>query len=143
MRTDAEIEALISAFEACTIPADDWHHREHLTIAAWYLRRCPRPEASRKMIDGIGRYNAAKIPGMPKCHVSLTLCWLELIARFMSGHDRGQSQAELTGALVDELCKDPTLSEYGSREWLMSRDSARTWVPPDLKPLVPAFTCDR
>ena len=38
MRTDAEIESLVRAFEECTLPAAEWTHREHMTIALWYLR---------------------------------------------------------------------------------------------------------
>lgn len=52
MRTDAQIEALVRSFEDLTLPRPEWTHHAHLTVALWYLRRHPRPEATRRIREG-------------------------------------------------------------------------------------------
>ena len=56
MRTDAEIADLVAAFESCTLPLEQWHHVEHLTVSTWYLIRLPQVEATRRICGGIQRY---------------------------------------------------------------------------------------
>ena len=35
--TMREVEAVIDAFEQCTLPAADWNHATHLTVGIWYM----------------------------------------------------------------------------------------------------------
>ena len=100
MRTDAEIEAVVRAFEECTLPKVRWTHREHLTVALWYLRHHPREEATSRIREGIRRFNLSH-GNTTGYHETITLAWVALIARF---HHR-QPLWSLVGALLEE-CGD-------------------------------------
>ncbi len=53
--TDGE---LVAAWEALTLPFDQWTHRSHVKVALTYLRRHPFRDALVKMRSGIKAYNA-------------------------------------------------------------------------------------
>lgn len=130
MRSAVEIEALVRAFEECTLPHAAWTHREHLTVALWYLRRHGRDEAMRRMRSGILRFNGhyGRLSGY---HETITLAWMAVIADFLSGRDEGQSIADLTKDLI-EVCGDKEyLLRYYSRDVLMCHAARHGWVEPD------------
>ena len=44
-----EIVRLVSEFEAGTLPHARWKHREHLTVAFWYVSRFDEAEATDRI----------------------------------------------------------------------------------------------
>lgn len=134
IRTDAEIEELVRRFETVTLPLLAWGHPEHLTVAAWYLSRHPREEASRRVREGIRRFNEGSgiLVGY---HETLTLAWIALVASFLGRQPQQRPLSALLPALFAELGDKTRLRAHYRRETLMS-DAARSgWVPPDLQPL--------
>jgi hypothetical protein len=130
MRTDDQIEALVRGFEAGTLPRSEWTHGAHLTVALWYLRRLPRAEATRRIREGIQAYNARG--GKPGgYHETITLAWVDVVARFLAEHDRGQSLASLAGRLLEACGDRDHLLLYYSEGALKSEEARRGWVPPD------------
>src|SRR3954471_10611137 len=101
MRTDAHIEALVRAFERCTLPAAEWTHREHLTVAVWYLLHHPREDATDRIREGILRFNRSH-GNATGYHETLTLAWSAVIARFLGEQDHGQPLSTLVGKLLEE-----------------------------------------
>src|SRR5688572_3305280 len=75
---DADVD-LIAAFEAGTLPASGFHHREHVRLAWLYLRRHGPHEAERRLLDGL-RTVAARAGKPDKFDGPLTRAWLETIA---------------------------------------------------------------
>ena len=134
MENDAAIEALVRAFEDGSLPKARWTHQAHLTVALWYLRRYPRPEATERIREGIQAYNG-RHGNAAGYHETITLAWVAVVARFLAEHDRGQPLSSLTAALL-EACggKDHLLVYYSDRV-LMSEEARRTWVPPDRRPI--------
>ena len=134
MRSEVEIEALVRAFEECTLPHAAWTHREHLTVALWYLRRHPRHEATQRMRAGILRFNGrhGRLAGY---HETITLAWIALIACFLAERDEGQSIAALTNDLIKACGEKDYLLRHYSKEVLLSDPARRGWVPPDRLPL--------
>ncbi len=66
---------LIARFEGGTIAPGAFGHREHLRLAWLYLRRHGRPEAERRLLDGLRAFAAAA--GKPdKFDAALTLAWV-------------------------------------------------------------------
>jgi hypothetical protein len=134
MKTDEEIARLVLAFEACTLPAEQWTHTAHLIVALWYLRQHPRAEATALIRAGITCYNRAQ--GSKGYHETMTLAWIAVVARFLADHDRcGQSLADLAVALGQECGDRHHLLRFYSRDVLHSPESHRAWVPPDLRPI--------
>jgi len=133
-RTGTEIEALVRSFEDTTLPRECWDHAAHLTVALWYLKHHPVEEATRRMREGIQRYNHA-VHNDIAYHETLTLAWLALIRRFQGHFDRGQRLEELAARMIDGLCDKQLLFHFYSRERLLSDDARQRWVAPDLHPL--------
>jgi hypothetical protein len=136
MRTDAEIEALVRAFEGCTLPKAEWTHREHLTVALWYLRHQARGEATGRITEGIRRYNLSH-GNATGYHETITLAWIAVIARFLAEHDLGQPLSSLVGALLEKCGDKGYLLRFYSEDLLMSDEARRGWVPPHLRPIEP------
>lgn len=136
--TTDDIEALVKAFEACTLPRSQWTHAAHLTLALWYLVHHAPSTAIDRMREGIQRYNAAM--GIPQTrssgyHETITLFWLWIGQWYLA-------ERRLSGLAHDavkpflEHCSNPQLPlHYYSRDRLMSWEARTSWVEPDLQPL--------
>jgi len=134
MRTDAEIESLVRGFEDGTLPKSQWTHGAHLAVALWYLRRHPRGEAEEKVREGIRAYNLRQ-GNTRGYHETITRAWVAVVACFLAEHDRGQTLAELAGALVGECGEPGYLFRFYTRGVLWSDEARRAWVPPDVRPI--------
>ena len=134
MRTDAEIEVLVRAFEGCTLPKAEWTHREHLTVALWYLRHNPREEATSRMREGIQRFNLSH-GNTTGYHETITLAWIAVISRFLGENDRGQPLSTLVSGLLERCGDKDYLFRFYSKDVLMSDEARWRWVPPNLRPL--------
>lgn len=132
METDDAIAELVQGFEACTLPKARWTHHAHLATALWYLRRVPREEATQLLRANIQRYNRTAGGSPDGYHETITLAWIAVITRFLAEQDQGQSQAELTRALIAECGDKDYLLQFYRRETLMSDGARRGWVSPDL-----------
>jgi hypothetical protein len=129
--TDAEIEALIGAFEDGSLPRSEWTHAGHLIVALGYIRRHGRDRATGLIRDGIRRYNQRH--GNPTgYHETITLAWVAVIDRFLGGRDRGVPVSVLAGELLAECGDKDYLLRFYSGGWLFSDEARTGWVPPDL-----------
>ena len=100
MRTDAGIEILVRAFKDCTLPKNDWAHRQHLTLAVWYLRHHPRVEASDRIREDIKRFNLSH-GNTTGDNETITLARIAVVSRFLGEHDHGQPLPLFVGALLE------------------------------------------
>ena len=128
--TDVE---LTRALERGEIANEDFRHASHLHVAWVYLAESSSVmQAANKMRETLRRFAAAA--GKPqKYHETITLFWLQLLARVQA-----TSCAE---RLEEVVCAHPQLLEknfplaYYSSERLFSDEARTSWVEPDLKPL--------
>lgn len=127
----SEIEALVRSFEDCSLPVAEWTHREHLTVALWYLLGHPRDEATRRIRDGIQHYNLCK-GNRNGYHETITLAWVSVITMFLAAHDRDRPVAELVDDLISACGDKDYLLRYYRRETLFSARAREYWVKPDL-----------
>ena len=133
-----EIERLVSEFESCTLPRDEWNHRAHLTVGLWYLASRSLKEATGLIRASIQKYNHAcgivttKESGY---HETITLFYVWLVSKYLEGAARGGSIVELVNGLLDTYGDRSLPLEYYSKERLMSWEARTSWVEPDLKPL--------
>src|SRR5918992_4669289 len=83
-KSDDEIRALVSAFEACSFHPSEFRHYQHLTVALWYVWHLSPDEAIVKMTKGIRRL--AETYGKTGYHETITLFWLRIVANFVTEH---------------------------------------------------------
>ncbi|MFP5261106.1 MAG: hypothetical protein ACLGJB_04275 [Blastocatellia bacterium] len=137
-RAACEVESLVRAFEACTLPRSEWTHQAHLTVALWYLTHCSGREATARIRNGIKRYNASASIQTTKdggYHETITLFWICAISKYLLLAGEGRPSVDLANEMVARFRDGRLPFQYYSRDLLMSWRARTSWVEPDLKPL--------
>ena len=126
---------LLGAFLDATLPADQFHHEQHVQVAWLFVREHGMPAALGEFTAAIKRFAAAKgAHGL--YHETITWAFLLLIA---------ERQAKCGVATWDDFAaanpdllvwKPSILNRYYSKELLGSDLARRTFLMPDL-PLRP------
>ena len=136
-RTDAEVEALVRAFESGELPRAAWTHRAHLTVALWYLLRFPAQEATELIRIGIQRYNQSQgiiTTRENGYHETLTQFWIRMVWRSVSNVSSAHASLSDMANEVAARYSDKNLPlQYYSRERLNSWEARISWVEPDVK----------
>ena len=78
--SQAEIEQVVAGFETCATPAADFHHREHLTVAVWYLQTLSREETVEAMRTALLRFVDHHGVDPKKYSEEVTMFWVDAIA---------------------------------------------------------------
>jgi hypothetical protein len=102
--TDQEIEEVVRGFETCATPAADFHHREHLTVAVWYLQTLSRAETVDAMRAALLRFLDHYGVDRKKYSEEITVFWVNAVA----------SQLEEIGAQASLLDKCNQVILWGS-----------------------------
>ena len=129
---------LVHAFESRTLPAAQWTHRAHLTVALWYAVHRPPEAALDAMREGILRLNAAHGVVTTETrgyHETITRAYMRLIGAFVAAESGGPDWDTLAGRMLERLGERDLLLAYYTRERLMSPAARAAWVEPDLRPL--------
>ena len=125
----------VAAFEACTLPPDEFPHRGHVRLAWLYLREAPLLETLPRFSEGLKRY-AASLGAAGKYHETVTWAFLFLI------HERMQQSAAETFdefAAANEDLFGPILERYYTSDVLASDLARRTFVLPDKRAAHPSY----
>jgi hypothetical protein len=122
--------ALFDGFIDTTLPADQFHHAQHMQVAWLFVRKFGMPNALAEFTTAIKRFADAKgATGL--YHETITWAFLLLIAE----RDARQPAAnwdEFAAANDDLLQWKPSvLDRYYSKELLASDLARRTFVMPD------------
>jgi hypothetical protein len=120
-------------FEACELPNDSFHHRDHIRLAWIYVQRYGELDA-RERIAGAIRKFAAQHGHNEKYHETITVAWLRLVASGMTKVPPDATFVDLTIA-VPELLDKRTIEKFYSTAVLTSEEARKFWVEPDLQPL--------
>ena len=83
--SQAEIEQVVAGFETCATPAADFHHREHLTVAVWYLQTLSREETVKAMRTALLRFVDHHGVDPKKYSEEVTVLWVNAIASALAG----------------------------------------------------------
>lgn len=133
--SDDELEGIARQFEACTLGADDFHHREHLIVILWYLSKLDVAEAASRMRESIDKFLKHHALDRQIYHETITLFWVKKVSALLKQSDKETSLAE-TANLVVEVCRNAKLiNAYYSPELIASATAKAGWVEPDLQPL--------
>jgi hypothetical protein len=134
-----EIAALVGQFESGELPAARWTHREHLTVAFWYVSRLPQEAAMERMRQGIIHLNG--FHGTPNTdtrgyHETITRFWMDRVGELFEAREDGQTLLEGVNQVIQRYGRRRSLwREYYSFDLMRSVSSRRGWIPPDLRPL--------
>ena len=122
---------LIAQFENAAIPADSFHHADHVRLAFAYLHQYTVLEALEKFPAALQRY--ARLHGKPNLyHQTITWAYLLLIHERIARAGQTQSWEEFSQANPDLLTwKNGILTRYYAEETLQSDLARRVFIFPD------------
>ena len=101
--TEEQIREVVEGFEKCTTPKGAFTHREHLTVAAWYLCYAEPAVALDRMRDGLLRFLDYNGVGRVKYKEKLTVSWMTLVQSAIEKMDAKLSIVERANKVLDEL----------------------------------------
>jgi hypothetical protein len=126
---DAEILTLIDRLERCLLTKEQFHHRDHLTVAVVYLYASDLELALGRMRNTLKRF--AEHHGLSGLyHETLTRFWLQQVDLRI---DRNQCLAESVRRIQEQLNDKNLVFEYYSSERIESQEAREKWVHPDKK----------
>ena len=113
-------DQFIEGFEACTLPASEFHHEQHVRVVWLYLRRHSLLETLVRFSDGLRRFATAN--GKPNLyHETISWAYVFLIHRRMQHQIQEQSWPQFVEANRDLLnWRDNILKAYYRDETLKS-----------------------
>ncbi len=121
---------LLEQFVDTTLPAEQFHHQQHVQVAWLFVRQHGMPAALAEFSAAIKRFAAAKgATGL--YHETITWAFLLLIADRQARHPV-ETWPEFEAANPDLLTWKPSiLDRYYSRELLASELARRAFLMPD------------
>lgn len=124
-------EEFIQGFENCTLPAESFHHRDHVRVAWLYLRSYSVLETLVRFSAGLKRF--ANANGKPNLyHETITWAYVLLINQRTELGGREQSWPEFVDANADLFdWKNSILKSYYRDETLRSEMARKVFVFPD------------
>src|SRR5262249_51017494 len=132
-----EVTDLVGRFADGTLPASEWTHRAHLTVALWYASHHAPAEALGLVRAGILRLNHAHgVPTTPTRGYPepITRVYMHAVAHPVGAESAGD-WAERANQLYQRLgARDLPLRHY-SEARLKSAEARAAWVEPDLRPM--------
>jgi len=129
--TDAEILTLVDRLERCLLGKEEFHHRDHLTVAVVYLYASDLETAMDRMRASLKRFAAHHgVTGL--YHETLTQFWLQQVDKYL---DRSDCLSQSVRKLREQLNDKNLVFEYYSRERIDSKEARETWLEQDLKGL--------
>lgn len=106
-----EIERLVRDFESCAIEAAEFHHREHLTVAVWYLQTLSRAETVSRMRAALLRFLDHHGVDRKKYSEEVTVFWVDAIASYLEGISKDASLVdrcnEVVSAFINSTARTP------------------------------------
>jgi len=129
--TDSEVLTLVDRFERCLLTKEEFHHRDHLTVAVVYLYAADLETAMDRMRTSLKRF--ATHHNVPKLyHETLTRFWLLQVDQRL---DRSECLNQSVRKVREQLSDKNLALGYYSRGRIDSKQARETWLEPDLKEL--------
>jgi hypothetical protein len=129
--TDAEILTLVDRLERCLLAKEEFHHRDHLTVAVVYLYASDLETSMDRMRSSLKRFASHNgVTGL--YHETLTRFWLQQVEKCL---DRRLCLSESVKKVKEQFNDKNQVFEYYTRERIESKEAQETWLQPDLKEL--------
>ena len=101
--SEAAIEQVVRGFETCTTPKTDFHHREHLTVAVWYLQFLSREQVVERVRSGLLRFLDHHGINPEKYSEEVTVSWVTAIANSLEEMEANLSLLEQCNRVVERF----------------------------------------
>ncbi len=130
-------DELYDAFTSTSLPADQFHHDQHVRVAWLFVCRHHMPAAIGEFSEAIKRFATAKgAHGL--YHETITWALLLIISERQTLHPAG-TWPEFAAAHPDLLKWQPSILErYYSKDVLTSVQAKKSFVMPDLISTAPS-----
>jgi len=130
----AAVESLVMRFEDGTIELDEFHHRQHLTVAAWLLLHEPSDSALARMRRGLSELlrRSGKATGY---HETVTVFWMRALALRLAACPRDWSPEARLSNVVEWALETRPLDAHYSPERLAEPEARERFLEPDRLPL--------
>ena len=102
--SEPQIEQIVHGFETCATPAADFHHREHLTVAVWYLQTLSPRETVATMRVALLRFLDHHGVDRAKYSEDVTVFWVDTVARHLEGISADASLVDKCNQVVESFC---------------------------------------
>ena len=122
--------SLLDRFIDTSLPASEFHHRQHVEVAWMFVRDHGMPGALAEFSTALKRFAVAKgATGL--YHQTITWAFLLIIAE-RQAQGRAETFEAFADANPDVLAWKPSiLDRYYSRELLISDQARKTFLMPD------------
>ena len=132
--SDAEVAALVHAFETATIPASEFTHVAHIAVALSYLAELPTDAALEKMREKIRAFAAHH--GLNNLyHETLTIFWMRLLDHVADSCDPDLPLWQRINLIVARWGTRAPIDAHYSPERIKSEEARKNYVPPDRLPV--------
>lgn len=132
--SDAEVAALVEAFERATIPASEFTHLAHIAVALSYLNEMPADDALKRMRENIRAF-AARHGVQDLYHETLTTFWMRLLDHVAGTYDVNLPLWRRINLIVARWGTRAPVDAHYSSELIKSRVAREEWIAPDRLPL--------
>ncbi len=134
IKSEKDINFLVESFDNQTLPHDDWHHLEHIAVAAYYLHHFELNAATEKIKAGIKKLNDAHGAIQTEnsgYHETITVFLMKILAKKYQevGECSLWEKFQIGRELLSNL--NSFLIEYYSPELINSWEARLNWVSPD------------
>ena len=130
-REESEVRQVVTKFENCEYPLEDFTHARHVTVACWYLCTMSPEEAVGQMRVALQRFISHH--GRQGYHETITRFWMELLGEYLRGLPEGLGAIEKINRAVEAHGEKDLLFRFYSRERVMSDAARKEWIKPDAR----------
>jgi hypothetical protein len=124
---------LVRSFEEGSLDVESFHHRQHLTVAAWLLETSPYEVALARMRHGLHALLARS--GKDAYHETVTVFWMRALAHRLAACGASTSAGARLGEIVAWAETTQPLRAHYSPARLALPEAKRQFLEPDLEPL--------
>jgi hypothetical protein len=112
--SEPQIEEIVRGFETCGTAKTDFHHREHLTVAVWYLQTLSKEETVSRMRAGLLRFLDHHGVDRKKYSEEVTVFWVDAIASHLEAIGAQASLLEKCNQVIDALASGQLTQDVSS-----------------------------
>lgn len=139
--TEPEVDAFLAAFEAGTLPKEEFTHAGHLLAGACYVHMLDEAGAIDHMRLCVRRFNEAvggKNTDTSGYHETITVFWIKALTAVRDAHP-ALGRAEFAAQVVQTYRdRRGVFRDFYDFDVLASVEARRRWIEPSTKPIIAA-----